>query len=406
MEKSLAAVFPDLIEEWSDKNLPLTPADVSYGTHKTVWWKGSCGHEWQASVHSRTSGKRSGCPYCSGNRILPGFNDLASRFPAVAEEWPDRNLPLTPDMVSAFSNKRVWWKAKCGHEWFGLISSRSDGHGCPYCNDKKMLRGFNDFATLHPELALQWSDKNLPLMPDSISEKKPGNLWWTCPNCGNDYQAWISSRLSGSKCPHCTGRIVKDGVNDLATTDPELAAEWDYERNGDIKPTQIHRTTKKLYWWKSSCGHSWKAKVYDRAVHHIPCTVCEEEFYAALPELLTILYAGRNGMKVELGTDKAISIPLDIYIPELRLAMEYEPKTEVRRREQQVKQHICESHGILYGYIRQGRTPQESAQIIRAAFKARHIHVSSDIAEDIRLAKSKYFSMKEREKERRQANEI
>ena len=40
------------------------------------------------------------------------------------------------------------------------------------------------------------------------------------------------------------------GVNVLATTDPEIANEWDYERNGNITPREVVRTSRKVYWWK------------------------------------------------------------------------------------------------------------------------------------------------------------
>ena len=47
-----------------------------------------------------------------GNRVLAGFNDLASRFPEIAAEWSEKNYPLRPDEVTAFSNKKAWWKRK------------------------------------------------------------------------------------------------------------------------------------------------------------------------------------------------------------------------------------------------------------------------------------------------------
>ena len=56
MEKSLAKMHPELIPEWSAKNLPVTPDDVSYGSNKIYWWKGTCGHEWQTSVNARHAG--------------------------------------------------------------------------------------------------------------------------------------------------------------------------------------------------------------------------------------------------------------------------------------------------------------------------------------------------------------
>ena len=47
MSNSLAEVHPELVSEWSEKNLPLTPDDITFGSNKKVWWRGACGHEWQ-----------------------------------------------------------------------------------------------------------------------------------------------------------------------------------------------------------------------------------------------------------------------------------------------------------------------------------------------------------------------
>ena len=39
MSNSLAAVHPELVAEWSEKNLPLTPDSITFGSNKKVWWK-------------------------------------------------------------------------------------------------------------------------------------------------------------------------------------------------------------------------------------------------------------------------------------------------------------------------------------------------------------------------------
>lgn len=80
-----------------------------YLYYRKVIWQCKLGHEWTASVKSRTV-NGTGCPYCSHNFVLPGFNDLASCFPEIATEWSEHNLPLTPDQVTAFKNIKVWWK--------------------------------------------------------------------------------------------------------------------------------------------------------------------------------------------------------------------------------------------------------------------------------------------------------
>lgn len=53
MTGSLASVHPELIPEWSEKNLPLTPDKITFGSNKRVWWKGACGHEWETSVKAQ-----------------------------------------------------------------------------------------------------------------------------------------------------------------------------------------------------------------------------------------------------------------------------------------------------------------------------------------------------------------
>lgn len=55
----------------------------------------------------------------------------------LATEWHAiRNGELTPDTVSLWSSKKVWWecsKTDCGHEWETIVAARSAGNGCPAC---------------------------------------------------------------------------------------------------------------------------------------------------------------------------------------------------------------------------------------------------------------------------------
>ena len=245
---------PDLAKEWSDKNLPLQPSMVGPGTHKKVIWRGSCGHEWTASVRSRVRG--TGCPYCSHNIVLPGFNDLQTLHPEVAAEWSPKNLPLQPSQVTDYSNKKMWLRCDKGHQWYALISTRSYGSKCPYCSGILTFQGFNDFQTLHPELAAEWSERNGTLTPDKINDKSPKNVWWRCRACGYEWRAVVKARVKGLKCPVCADRAVLEGYNDLATTDKALLKEWPYELNADVEPTKITRNSLRPVWWRCKYGHT------------------------------------------------------------------------------------------------------------------------------------------------------
>ena len=80
----LNTLKPELASEWSEEN-EIKPTEVSIGSHKKAMWKCKLGHEWIATVKSRTI-NRTGCPYCSHNKVLAGFNDLATVLPEVAAE--------------------------------------------------------------------------------------------------------------------------------------------------------------------------------------------------------------------------------------------------------------------------------------------------------------------------------
>ena len=384
----LATKYPETAAEWSTKNLPLKPTMVSAGSHKKVIWVDKLGHEWTASVKSRVQG--SGCPYCSHNLVLAGFNDLASRFPEIASEWSERNLPLTPDKVTAFKNTRVWWKCHLGHEWYTLISTRSGGSQCPYCSGIKLLIGFNDLATKYPTLAKEWSERNLPLTPDMVNEKSTKNVWWKCRTCGYEWKSVVRARAKGSLCPVCADRTVLAGYNDLATTDPELLDEWDYEKNTGTLPTAVSRNSMKIVWWKCSSSHSWRSKITDRTIEQKVCYLCEREFQSAFPQLLIMLYAVRNGLKVTTNNDKLIGINLDTYIPELRLAIEAEATTITEQRSQMVKEHICECNGIRYVKLKHSNDLIKTAQSIKEAFRKCHTFFQTNDEEDIEILRTRF----------------
>ena len=48
--------------------------------------------------------------------------------------------------------------------------------------------------------------------------------------------------------PYCGDRKMLKGYNDLRTTHPEIAREWNKERNGDLKPTNVITSSNKRVW--------------------------------------------------------------------------------------------------------------------------------------------------------------
>ena len=293
-----------LLAEWdANKNDPLTPWTVSTGSHKRVWWKCAQGHEWQAAVFTRWAGH--GCPVCSGRKVLPGVNDLASRYPALAAEWhPKKNGALRPEAVPANSARCVWWCCEKGHEWQATVNDRAKGSGCPVCASRSLLAGYNDLAATNPELVSEWHPtKNGTLTPERVFPGSARRVWWRCAE-GHEWQAAISSRAKGGcGCPVCAGKKLQPGVNDLGTLAPETAAQWHPTKNGALTPERVRPQSARLVWWRCEKGHEWQATVASRVKGKSGCPVCANrtvlpgvnDLMTAAPKLAAEWHPTKNG---------------------------------------------------------------------------------------------------------------
>ena len=297
----LQTVNPELAKQWHPtKNGNLKPTEVTCGATKRVWWifpyddpETGMRHdfEWQASIQSRNHG--SGCPYLSHQLIRKGFNDLQAVNPELAKQWhPTKNGNLKPTEVTANSNKKVWWllpydDPKTGKhfdfEWRASIHNRNFGSGCPCLNGQTICKGFNDLATINPELAAQWHPtKNGDLKPTDITSGSKKKVWWLFPyddpktgkHFDFEWQASVNNRTKhNSCCPFLNGRAVWEGFNDLQTVNPKLAKQWHPTRNGSLKPTQVTEKSGIMVWWlfpydapktRKHFDFEWKSKVVNR----------------------------------------------------------------------------------------------------------------------------------------------
>lgn len=232
-------------------------------SHKKAWWLCENGHAWQCTVDKRFCGQA--CTICSGRTILPGYNDLATLRPDLAQDWLYKeNEPLLPNHTTPYSNQKVWWRCKLGHVWQACVGDRFSGNGCPFCSNHRVLAGFNDLATIDPLLAEQWHPtRNGDLTVTQVTCNSDKKVWWQCKQ-GHSWQALIGDRHRGNGCPYCSGRRAVSGVSDLATSHPDLAAQWDSQKNGPLLPSDLSAGSSYKVWWKCKLEHSWKASVSNR----------------------------------------------------------------------------------------------------------------------------------------------
>lgn len=193
-------------------------------------------------------------------------NSIFNISPELCEEWDyEKNKKIRPDMISYSSAKKVWWICrKCNKEYFSSVYSRYNGTGCPYCNNKILVKGLNDLATTNPNLAKEWNyEKNKGLNPSDVFENARRKVWWICRKCNYEWEAALYSRSRGTKCPACANKKVIKGLNDLATTNPELLKEWDFKKNV-ILPSEVVIGSRKKIWWLCDKKHSYMKSLVER----------------------------------------------------------------------------------------------------------------------------------------------
>ena len=250
----------------------------------------------------------------------------------------------------------------------------------------------DDFKTLHPDLAAEWSERNGCLLPDMINERSQKNVWWKCHDCGYEWKAVVKARVHGLKCPVCADRAVLIGHNDLATTDAALMEEWAYDMNTDIEPDKISRNSMRPVWWRCKFGHTWKEKICRRTVEGLGCPICDKEFARVLPQLLTVLYCGRLGLKVKINDSSIFGLPIDAYIPDLKLAMlARTANTKAENDGALVLRHQCKLRESLLAEI-PITTSEDICLSVKRGFSLAHVYIPSDGERDIDIARNRFFA--------------
>jgi hypothetical protein len=204
--------------------------------------------------------------------------------PEFSAKWDyDKNYPLTPYDILAHSNHKVWLRCDKGH-LYKRAPNYSNQKECPICINKIVLEGYNDLATIRPDLALDWNyDRNGELKPTEITFGSNRRIWWKCHACGNEFQSSPNARKDNmghcSKCVFTNGNETlsknKAVNNSLAEFYPEIAKEWDYNNN-ERTPDNVARMSGLEAWWICSNGHSWKASVHSRTHDGKKCPYCKQ----------------------------------------------------------------------------------------------------------------------------------
>ena len=210
------------------------------------------------------------CPYCN-KKIPKPEESLGYKKPFLKSEWLEN---INGDIYNVFSNSNdiiEWICRKCHRNYKAKISNRAeDDKCCPYCSNRKLIKGINDLATTHPHLIKEWSslnDRQLSYLTNKSSYK----AWWNCSVCSNTYQQVVSQKFTSKiSCPYCRKAKILKGFNDLPTTHPWLLKEWSTSNDRDFSSLMCNSNYRA--WWKcSECSREYRQTVKKKILMNISC---------------------------------------------------------------------------------------------------------------------------------------
>lgn len=324
---------------------------------------------------------------------------LVDSHPHLLSEWDyNKNKHINLDKVLSGSAKVASWICSvCGNNWETPIRSRAQRKtGCPKCaiikgSEKRRISLLSKTGCINdPLLLAEWDyDKNQGLKPTDFSPHSNKSVFWRCSKCNYSWKAKISNRESNRRgCPLCANQVVVRGVNDLATKKPELAAEWHPTKNQPLTPYEVSIGTRKKVWWLCPLGHEYEASILHRG-RGTSCPVCHSGRQTSFAEQAIFYYAKKHFPdSLNRCTDIIGNrMELDIYIPSLRVAIEYDGafyhiKKNGKDREK-TKFKLCRENGITLWRVREDEPNSNllkcSAPLIIRGNAHKYLDVDSDM---------------------------
>lgn len=213
--------------------------------------------------------------------------------PLLRAEFDDSRNNLEPSSLVRSSAQKVWWLCAQGHSWEASVRSRtSGGRQCPFCSRKRAWPGETDFLTESPHLNEYWNPELNPgVDPTSITSGSDKKLKWQCRE-GHIFEKSVFA-MKKTGCKYCSNNSLLAGFNDLKTRRPDLAREFDTEKNFPLLPQDFLYGSAKSVWWRCEEGHQFKAKISNRNFSNSKCIYCvgkkvwsgENDFETQFPHL-------------------------------------------------------------------------------------------------------------------------
>lgn len=206
----LKTCYPEIALQYDNTKNSIQSHNIFKSSSKTVWWICANNHSFKSSVSKVTSNQKR-CEYCSGRKLVSGFNDLRTKFPELARELDEIKSGFKASEVLPGEDRIGHWKcSKCEYEWKSNLRNRtSNGRksGCHACVGKVVIKGSNDLLSQRPKAASILNEEKSGFKADEVSYGSRKNAFWNCSNCSQEIISQVRKRsnlLNQDLCTNCS----------------------------------------------------------------------------------------------------------------------------------------------------------------------------------------------------------
>lgn len=386
-EKKYIIDNPDLMAEWDwEKNneLELNPNSLTYASNKMAWWKCSHNHSWETAIATRGL-KSHSCPYCSGNKVLEGFNDFQTKHPQLARCWDNSKNKSKASEVAVSSGKCVWWVCDdCGISFQRRVADMRR----PYCVKcgrlHKKIDKQSSLGSLFPKIIEEWDYSKNARSPYEIKPHCNDKFYWNCATCGTPFYCSPDYRIrsNGGGCKECKKstlsklkQVPQEGLSFLEKYPNIVNTYYDFNSNNLDISAVSYKSNRKAKWTCKKCGISWIAKFQDMTEGR-RCPRCETIKFKSFPEQCLFYYVSKY-FKFAVWGDNSFKNKglheLDIYLPKLAVAIEYDGEHWHQEIDQDLKKdQLCENLQLKLIRVREPSCPSYSSNSIKIYRKINH----------------------------------
>lgn len=322
--------YPRLAAEMDAAPNSISSSEILYGSSIQVSWRSlQCGHSWSGMSPGSRVREGQGCPIEAGKRDSSGARrnrmTVQERYPELVAQGWDYSKNERDPQEALLDHSPHWWKCSEGHSYHRSVY-REKSSGCPVCSGHRVDPLTRSFwsecqSRNRRDLLSEWCPSN----EKGPMEYAPGSfakVAWKC-SLGHSWRAQISSRWSRG-CPGCGRKRTEQGFNDLATGIARaglthLSLEWDSKTNGPLEEYSFRSGFEASWICSNNPSHRWRALISNRTAGG-SCPRCRESgFERDLRSFLEDLVGSPA-----ISNDRSLldGKELDIYFPQLRLAVE------------------------------------------------------------------------------------